>query len=57
MLSAYRLSYDEKKQVKDIITDLKKADVIEDSSFQYPSPILLVRKKMEKFECVPTTGR
>lgn len=41
----YRLSYHEKEQVKDLIKDLKEADVIEDSTSQYASPILLVRKK------------
>lgn len=41
----YRLSYHEKEQVKDMIMDLKKADVIEESSSPYASPIILVRKK------------
>ena len=41
----YRLSYHEKEQVKDMIAHLKKGDVIEDSSSEFASPILLVRKK------------
>lgn len=41
----YRLSYHEREQVKDMIADLKKADVIEESSSPYASPIILVRKK------------
>lgn len=40
-----RLSYYEKEQVRDTIVDLKKTDVIEETSSHFARPILLVRKK------------
>ncbi|KAL4113911.1 hypothetical protein QTP88_017465 [Uroleucon formosanum] len=41
----YRISYKEREQVRDIIDELKEADIVEDSESPYASPILLVKKK------------
>lgn len=40
----YRLSYHEREQLKDTISELKDADIIEDSASPFASPVLLVRK-------------
>lgn len=42
----YRLSFHEQEKVREMITDLKNADVIEYSVSQYARPIILVRKKI-----------
>ncbi|KAK9711357.1 Zinc knuckle [Popillia japonica] len=42
----YRLSYHERKQVQEIVDELKEADIIEDSTSPYASPCLLVKKKI-----------
>lgn len=41
----YRISYKEREKVRDIIDELKEADIVEDSESPYASPILLVKKK------------
>ena len=51
----YRLSFHVREQVKDVIEDLKEADIIEDSDSPFASPILLVRKA--KCGCASITGR
>ena len=40
-----RLSFEEKKQVQDMVTDLLKSGCIRPSNSQYASPIALVKKK------------
>lgn len=41
----YRISYQEREQVRDIVDELKEANIVEDSESPYASPILLVKKK------------
>lgn len=41
----YRLSYYERKQMKDMVDELKAAEIIEDSASPHASPMLLVKKK------------
>lgn len=41
----YRLSHHEREQLKDMVDDLKSADIIEGSASPFASPMLLVRKK------------
>lgn len=41
----YRLSYSERKQVQEMIEELKAAGIVGDSTSPYGFPILLVRKK------------
>lgn len=41
----YRLSYNEREQVRDIIDELQDADVVEESVSPYASPILSVKKR------------
>lgn len=41
----YKMSYDEKLRVREIVKDLKDKGVIRDSNSEYSSPILLVKKK------------
>jgi transposase InsO family protein len=41
----YRLSYAERQHTRDIINDLLKNDIIQESNSPYASPILLVKKK------------
>lgn len=40
----YRLSYHERQQLRDMVDNLKAADILEDSVSPFASPILLVRK-------------
>lgn len=41
----YRLSYSEREQVRTIVQDLLDNDIIQESSSDYASPILMVKKK------------
>lgn len=41
----YKLSFDEKLRVRDIVRDLKEKGIIRESESPYASPILLVKKK------------
>lgn len=41
----YRISYKEREQVRDIVDELRNADIVEESESPYASPILLVKKK------------
>lgn len=41
----YKLSYDEKLRVREIVNDLKEKGIIRESESPYASPILLVKKK------------
>lgn len=41
----FRLSFHERVQVRDMVKELKDADIVEDSSSPYTSPVLLVKKK------------
>lgn len=41
----YRLSFHERQKVRELIEGLKGADIVEDSSSPYASPIVLVKKK------------
>lgn len=41
----YRLSFHERQKVRELIEELKGADIVEDSSSPYASPIVLVKKK------------
>ncbi|KAK9692609.1 Zinc knuckle [Popillia japonica] len=52
----YRLSYHERKQVQEIVDELKEADIIEDSTSPYASPCLLVKKKTGDWILPGTNG-
>lgn len=41
----YRMAYSEKQKLKDIVSELKEANIIEDSNSPFASPVLLVKKK------------
>lgn len=41
----YRLSHYERERVRDMVEEMKKADIVEESDSEYASPILLVKKK------------
>lgn len=41
----YRLSFSEREQVREVIDDLLRNDIIQESSSDYASPILMVQKK------------
>jgi len=41
----YRLSYYERERVRNMVDELKNANIVEDSNSEYASPILLVKKK------------
>lgn len=41
----YRLSYYERERVRNMVDELKNANIVEDSNSEYASPILLVTKK------------
>jgi hypothetical protein len=45
----YRLSSSEREKVREIVDDLIKKQIIEDTVSPYSSPILLVPKKMGKY--------
>ncbi|GBP72923.1 hypothetical protein EVAR_41139_1 [Eumeta japonica] len=41
----YKLSYDEKLRVRDIVNDLLSKDIIRESESAHASPVILVKKK------------
>lgn len=41
----YRLSYCEREHVRDMVEELKEADIVEESNSEYASSILFVKKK------------
>jgi transposase InsO family protein len=41
----YRLSHSERNQVKEVVDELMRSDIVEDSSSPFASPVLLVKKK------------
>lgn len=45
MYRPYRLSHHERHKVRDMVDDLVKNDIVQESDSNYASPILLVRKK------------
>ncbi|XP_053990218.1 uncharacterized protein LOC128882595 [Hylaeus volcanicus] len=44
----YQLSYYEREKLKDMIIELKAANIVEDSTSPFASPVLLVRKKSDE---------
>ena len=44
-LPPYRLAHSERQLLKDLISDLKRANIDEDSHSPYSSPVILVKKK------------
>lgn len=47
-----RLGFAEKEKVREILDDLVKRGIVRASTFEYASPIVLIRKKMATQECV-----
>nr|XP_015839387.1 PREDICTED: RNA-directed DNA polymerase homolog [Tribolium castaneum] len=41
----YRISFSEKEQVRNIVRELKEADIIEETDSPFASPVILVKKK------------
>jgi len=41
----YRMSYQERNQLMEMVNQLKEADIIEDSMSEFASPVILVKKK------------
>ncbi|KYB29479.1 hypothetical protein TcasGA2_TC034546 [Tribolium castaneum] len=41
----YRMSFSEKEQVRNIVRELKEADIIEETDSPFASPVILVKKK------------
>lgn len=48
----YRLSYQEKLKVREIVKDLLEKKIIRESDSEYASPIILVKKKDDTDRCV-----
>lgn len=52
----YRLSPVEREKVREIVNELLEHKIIRESKSPFSSPIILVKKKMERTECVWTTA-